>query len=246
MAVDSNDFARMLVDMNVPRSEIVRLSVGMTPAKILDILKRMNVVELMMAMQKLRSRRTPSNQAHVTNVKDTPRPAGGRRRRGGIPRLQRDGDHRRHWTVRADERPRAAGRRPDRPPRHAVTVRGRGSAGAEHGHAGADALRRDRLRLRHRPGVRRRRRHAVVKVVPGFGLRLARAEDALHLGHGIRSADGLCRRQVHAVPGNPLHHGDQGRGRPGIAERLHQLHRRAGCGAVGAFAPSWPRTWRRS
>ena len=72
MAVDSNDFARMLVDVNVPRSEISRLSVGLTPAKILDVLKRMNVVELMMAMQKLRARRTPSNQAHVTNVKDTP------------------------------------------------------------------------------------------------------------------------------------------------------------------------------
>ncbi len=72
MAVDSTRFARMLVDINVPRSEIVRLSAGMTPAKILDVLKKMNVVELMMAMQKLRPRRTPSNQAHVTNLKDTP------------------------------------------------------------------------------------------------------------------------------------------------------------------------------
>ena len=72
MALDSNEFARMLVDINVPRSEIVRLSVGMTPAKIVDTLNRMNVVELMMAMQKLRPRRTPSNQAHVTNLKDTP------------------------------------------------------------------------------------------------------------------------------------------------------------------------------
>ncbi len=72
MAVDSETFARMLVDINVPRKELIRLSVGMTPAKILDILKKMNVVELMMAMQKLRPRRTPSNQAHVTNLKDTP------------------------------------------------------------------------------------------------------------------------------------------------------------------------------
>jgi propanediol dehydratase large subunit len=71
MAVDSVKFARMLVDINVPRSAIVRLSVGMTPAKILDVLKQLNVVELMMAMQKLRPRRTPSNQAHVTNLKDT-------------------------------------------------------------------------------------------------------------------------------------------------------------------------------
>lgn len=32
----------------------------------------MNVVEMMMAMQKMRARRTPSQQAHVTNVKDNP------------------------------------------------------------------------------------------------------------------------------------------------------------------------------
>jgi propanediol dehydratase large subunit len=72
MRVDSQKFAQMLVDIHVPRAEIVRLSGGMTPAKLLDVLKRLNVVELMMAMQKLRPRRTPSNQAHVTNVKDTP------------------------------------------------------------------------------------------------------------------------------------------------------------------------------
>lgn len=72
MALDSLKFARMLVDINVPRSEIVRLSVGMTPAKILDVLRKLNVVELMMSMQKLRPRRTPSNQAHVTNLKDHP------------------------------------------------------------------------------------------------------------------------------------------------------------------------------
>jgi propanediol dehydratase large subunit len=72
MAIDSTRFARMLVDINVPRSEIVRLSVGLTPAKVLDIFKKMSVVELMMAMQKLRPRRTPSNQAHVTNLKDHP------------------------------------------------------------------------------------------------------------------------------------------------------------------------------
>ncbi len=72
MAIDSLEIARMLVDISVPRTEIVRLSVGMTPAKYVDVLKQMNVVELMMAMQKLRPRRTPSNQAHVTNLKDTP------------------------------------------------------------------------------------------------------------------------------------------------------------------------------
>ncbi len=72
MALDSLKIARMLVDISVPREDIVRLSVGMTPAKYIDVLKQMNVLELMMAMQKLRPRRTPSNQAHVTNLKDTP------------------------------------------------------------------------------------------------------------------------------------------------------------------------------
>jgi propanediol dehydratase large subunit len=72
MAIDSLEIARMLVDINIPREEIVRLSVGMTPAKYVDVLKKMNVVELMMAMQKLRPRRTPANQGHVTNLKDTP------------------------------------------------------------------------------------------------------------------------------------------------------------------------------
>ena len=70
MGMDSLKIARMLVDINAPRQEVVRLSVGMTPAKYIDVLKRLNVVELMMAMQKLRPRRTPSNQAHVTNAKD--------------------------------------------------------------------------------------------------------------------------------------------------------------------------------
>ncbi len=72
MAMDSNEIARMLVDINVPRADVVRLSVGMTPAKYVDVLKRLNVVEMMMAMQKLRPRKTPANQAHVTNLKDSP------------------------------------------------------------------------------------------------------------------------------------------------------------------------------
>lgn len=70
MAMDSLDIARMFVDINVPRDEVVRLSVGMTPAKYIDVLKRLNIVELIMTMQKMRTRRTPANQAHVTNVKD--------------------------------------------------------------------------------------------------------------------------------------------------------------------------------
>lgn len=72
MALDSLEIARKLVDINVPRTEIVELSKGLTPAKLLEVLNHMNVVEMMMALQKMRARKTPSNQCHVTNVRDNP------------------------------------------------------------------------------------------------------------------------------------------------------------------------------
>lgn len=72
MALDSLEIARMLVDINVPRTEIVTLSKGLTPAKLLEVLNYLNVVEMMMALQKMRARKTPANQCHVTNVRDNP------------------------------------------------------------------------------------------------------------------------------------------------------------------------------
>ncbi|KKB34524.1 propanediol/glycerol family dehydratase large subunit [Bacillus thermotolerans] len=72
MSIDSLAFSRMLVDINVPREEIIPLTTAMTPAKLCDIVGRMNVVEMMMALQKMRARKTPSNQCHVTSVKDNP------------------------------------------------------------------------------------------------------------------------------------------------------------------------------
>jgi propanediol dehydratase large subunit len=72
MAMDSLDIARMLVDIHVSRAEIIALTKGMTPAKVVEILNHMNVVEMMMALQKMRARKTPSNQCHVTNVRDNP------------------------------------------------------------------------------------------------------------------------------------------------------------------------------
>jgi len=70
MAVDSAKFARMMVDFNVPRKEIVRLARGMTPAKVVDVVKNLDAVEMMMAAHKLRARRRPANQTHVCNHKD--------------------------------------------------------------------------------------------------------------------------------------------------------------------------------
>lgn len=72
MAMDSVTLARMLVDVNVPREEIVALTRGMTPAKIVEVVGHLNVVEMMMALQKMRARKTPSNQCHVTNLRDNP------------------------------------------------------------------------------------------------------------------------------------------------------------------------------
>lgn len=72
MAMDSRQLARMLVDINVSRDELVSLMAGATPAKIAETVSDMNIVEIMMAQQKMRARRSTANQAHVTNHKDNP------------------------------------------------------------------------------------------------------------------------------------------------------------------------------
>lgn len=72
MRMDSLAIARMLVDIAVPRESVVRIVSGLTPAKVMQVVNCLNVVEMMMALQKMRARRTPSNQAHVTNKKENP------------------------------------------------------------------------------------------------------------------------------------------------------------------------------
>jgi len=72
MALDTVAFARMIVDPAVPRTEVTRLAGGMTPAKIASTLALLTPVEILQAMQKMRVRKTPSIQAHVTNRVDHP------------------------------------------------------------------------------------------------------------------------------------------------------------------------------
>jgi len=72
MAIPSAHLARMLVDMNVPRTELVRLARGLTPAKLADVVGRLNALEIAFAYSKMRARKAPGNQAHVTNAKDDP------------------------------------------------------------------------------------------------------------------------------------------------------------------------------
>jgi len=72
MTTPSRDIARMLVDIDVSREDVLRLTRGCTAAKLVDIVRPMNVLEMMLALTKMRVRRTPANQAHVTNRKEHP------------------------------------------------------------------------------------------------------------------------------------------------------------------------------
>ena len=72
MAIPSEEIARRLVDMHVPRTEIVRIAHGLTPAKLADVVSRLNALEIAFAYSKMRARNTPGNQGHVTNAKDDP------------------------------------------------------------------------------------------------------------------------------------------------------------------------------
>ncbi len=72
MAMESGEIARMLVDMHVPRETLVRIAHGLTPAKLADVVSRLNALEIAFAYSKMRARKTPGNQGHVTNAKDDP------------------------------------------------------------------------------------------------------------------------------------------------------------------------------
>lgn len=72
MKVDSLEFARRLVDINVPRSELVKYTTAFTPAKLTEVVNQLTVLEMMMAVNKMRARLQPANQCHVTNTRDNP------------------------------------------------------------------------------------------------------------------------------------------------------------------------------
>ncbi len=72
MAMDSQSIARLFVDINIPQKDVHRVLSGCTPAKIVDVMQHLNVVEMMMALQKMRQRLKPANQCHVTNWKENP------------------------------------------------------------------------------------------------------------------------------------------------------------------------------
>ena len=72
MAMDSLVIAKKLVDINVTRDEILEITLSLTPAKMAEVIGKLSVLEMMMAVNKMRARKTPSNQCHVTNLRDIP------------------------------------------------------------------------------------------------------------------------------------------------------------------------------
>lgn len=72
MAMDSLEIARMMVDINVTRDQVLAVTLCLSPAKLTEVVGKLNIVEIMMAMSKMRSRLMPANQCHVTNVRDNP------------------------------------------------------------------------------------------------------------------------------------------------------------------------------
>ena len=173
-----------------PREELVRLSRGLTPARLARVAGMLDPVELMFALKKLRARRAPGEPGARHEPEGEPGAARRRRRRGGRARLRRGRDDRRRLALRAAERDRDPRRLADGPPRRDDPVRGRGAAQPRARDPRPRHLRRDAVGLRHRAGLRRRRRHALVEGVPRLGLRVARREGALHLRRRLRGADG--------------------------------------------------------
>lgn len=72
MRIPPAQIARMLVDVSVPRAELVKLAHGLTPARLAETVAQLSAIELAFAFSKMRTRKTPGNQGHVTNAKDDP------------------------------------------------------------------------------------------------------------------------------------------------------------------------------
>ena len=207
-ALSDDEIARRLVDVDDPRDELVRLSRGLTPARLARVVSRLDPVEMMFALKKLRARRAPANQAHVTNLKENPAllaadaaEAAAR----GFAELETTVGVSRYAPLNAIAI--LVGSQTGRPgvmTQCAVEER----RNLQLAHPGPRHLRRDAVRLRHRAGVRRRRRHAVVEGVPRLRLRLARRQGALHLRRRLGGADGPRGGQVDALPRGALPRGD--------------------------------------
>ena len=72
MGMDSLKIARMIVDINVSREELVRLAKGFTPAKFVDVVTKLDECEIIIGIHKMRARKRPGIQCHTTSCTDNP------------------------------------------------------------------------------------------------------------------------------------------------------------------------------
>jgi propanediol dehydratase large subunit len=72
MSIPPLELARRLFDPVVPASEVRRLFGGVTPARLVEAVWQLDALEMMLALRKMRLRRQPANQAHVTNRREHP------------------------------------------------------------------------------------------------------------------------------------------------------------------------------
>ncbi|MGL4483514.1 MAG: propanediol/glycerol family dehydratase large subunit [Anaerovoracaceae bacterium] len=70
MRINSLTIAHKIIDINVSREDVIAITTAITPGKMLEVLVSLNAVEMMMGQMKMRRRKTPGNQAIVTNIKD--------------------------------------------------------------------------------------------------------------------------------------------------------------------------------
>jgi len=72
MALSPLELARRLFHPDVASSEVRRLFSGLTPARLVEVVAELDVLEMMLALRKMRLRNRVANQAHVTNLRDHP------------------------------------------------------------------------------------------------------------------------------------------------------------------------------
>ena len=155
----------------------MRLAHGLTPARLAEVVGHLSALEIAFAYSKMRARRTPGNQAHVTNAKDDP--------------LQLAADAAIAVALGFDEietTQRVARNAWSNALACAVGASvgrwgtlfqcSRGGRGAAIAMAGFTSYAETVSVYGTRGGVHRRRRHALVEGVPGGRLCLARGQDA--------------------------------------------------------------------
>ena len=228
MSVPALDIARMIVDIHVSRKEILTLISGITPARMTEVINHLNVVELMMGMQKMRARKTPGNQAHITNLKDDPVQIAADAAEGALRGF-------------AEEETTMGVAR--YAPLSSIALLIGSQAGRPGVLTQCSAEEATELEL----GIRGLTTYAETLSVYGtekvfidgddtpyskavfkFRVCIQRSEGPFHLRFRFRSSDGQQREEIHALSRMPLSLCDKRRGKPGHPERFRKLYRCAG------------------